>query len=88
MSSSRRGELLVLRRDWCRKRSADFSVVRSGVRLEGPFPDHSNATLRRYGRPEHFLRVSIREENLEKHRHDSKIDMNEVSRENGLGSGQ
>ena len=35
--------------------------------------------LRRYGRSEFFLRVSVREENLEKLRHDKDIDMGEVS---------
>ncbi|ORY85390.1 RNA dependent RNA polymerase-domain-containing protein [Leucosporidium creatinivorum] len=52
----------------------------SGIKLEGPLPDQSNATLRRYGKAEYFLRVSIREEDLEKHRHDFRVDMKDFIR--------
>ncbi|KAI5478467.1 hypothetical protein MNV49_005108 [Pseudohyphozyma bogoriensis] len=50
-------------------------LLKTRILLEGPIPDQSNSILRRYARPECFLRVSIRDDDFDKHRHDTETDM-------------
>ncbi|GAA5981898.1 hypothetical protein JCM11641_001935 [Rhodosporidiobolus odoratus] len=51
-------------------------LTSTGVRLEGPLPDESNALLRRFPQHlHHFLRVSIRDDDMEKVSHNRDVDV-------------
>ncbi|KAM0749810.1 RdRP-domain-containing protein [Meredithblackwellia eburnea MCA 4105] len=51
-------------------------ITPTSFRLEGPVPDQSNSILRRYRKnSENFLRVSVRDEDLEKFRYDNQGDV-------------
>lgn len=59
-------------------------ITPTSLDLEGPFPDQSNSVLRLYGRPECFIRISVRDEDYGKFRHDRETDVAKFLRERFL----
>lgn len=56
----------------------------TSLELEGPSPDHSNSVLRLYGQPECFIRVSVRDEDYGKFRHDREAEVAKFLKERFL----